>query len=290
MAGDWIKMRSNLWDDPRVAKIVDLTDSSEAAVIGGLYWLWATADQHTADGLLPGLSCRQIDRKTGVPGLGNALVAVGWIESSEEGVQIVNFEDHNGASAKKRAQTARRVANHKSGNAQSDGKTESGNSQINDGDGQGNAASVTQALPREREEKDKEEIPPNPPLPGGDEPGLPSAGKPKRERKVRCTLKTFIDQCREAGETAISGYRPLLEYVDGTGLPMDFVQLAWEVFKGEHLADGANERRLQADWRRHFLNYVTKGYYRLWYATAEGNFSLTTVGIQAKKIHFKEAA
>ncbi|MFU1946054.1 hypothetical protein ACLQ81_17000 [Bordetella avium] len=137
---------------------------------------------------------------------------------------------------------------------------------------------------------ESKEIPPNPPSPGGDEPGLPSAGKPKRERKVRCTLKTFIDQCREAGETAISGYQPLLEYVDGTGLPMDFVQLAWEVFKGEHLAGGANERRLQADWRRHFLNYVTKGYYRLWYANAEGHFSLTTVGIQAKKIHLKEAA
>ncbi|OZI56756.1 hypothetical protein [Bordetella genomosp. 4] len=135
----------------------------------------------------------------------------------------------------------------------------------------------------------KEEPPPNPP-PGGEEPVEPSANKPKRERKARCTLKTFIDQCRTAGETAISGYKPLLEYVDGTGLPMDFVQLAWEVFKSEHLAGGANDRRLQADWRRHFLNYVTKGYYRLWYANAEGHFSLTTVGIQAKKIHSKEAA
>lgn len=47
MAGDWIKMRSNLWDDPRVARICDLTDVGEAAVVGGLYWLWATADQHS---------------------------------------------------------------------------------------------------------------------------------------------------------------------------------------------------------------------------------------------------
>ncbi|RIQ51035.1 hypothetical protein [Bordetella avium] len=143
---------------------------------------------------------------------------------------------------------------------------------------------------KEGKGKEEDKDPPNPPLPGGDEPLPPSAAKPKRERKVRSSLKTFIDQCREAGETAISGYQPLLEYVDGTGLPMEFVQLAWEVFKGEHLAGGANERRLQADWRRHFLNYVTKGYYRLWYANAEGHFSLTTVGIQAKKIHLKEAA
>ncbi|MFY1939512.1 hypothetical protein ACOTCW_29175 [Achromobacter xylosoxidans] len=274
-------MRSNLWDDPRVARLVDLTDSSEAAVIGGLYWLWATADQHTADGFMPGLSCRQIDRKTGVSGLGQALVEIGWIEDRDEGIVIVNFEDHNGASAKKRAQTAKRVANHRSGNA---GETHDEDS--------GNAPSVTGALAREREEKDKEEIPPNPPLQGGEEPIQPSAAKPKRERKERCTLKTFIDRCRQAGETAISGYEPLRKYVDGVGLPMDFVQLAWDVFKSEHGPEGVNERRLQADWRRHFLNYVTKGYYRLWYAdAASGTYALTTQGIQAQRLYAqKEAA
>lgn len=278
MAGDWIKMRSNLWDDPRVARLVDLTDSSEAAVIGGLYWLWATADQHTADGFMPGLSCRQIDRKTGVQGLGQALVDIGWIEANADGVSIVNFEDHNGASAKKRAQTAKRVANHRSGNAVETHFNESGN-----------APSVTGALAREREEKE-EEIPPNPPCQGGEESDEPSADKPKRERKERCSLKTFLERCRAAGETAISGYEPLRKYVDGVELPMEFVQLSWDVFKAEHSPGGANERRLQADWRKHFLNYVTKGYYRLWYADAEGHFALTTVGIQAQKLHARRDA
>lgn len=153
----------------------------------------------------------------------------------------------------------------------------------------------TQANAQERQDKDKEEdkeeIPPNPPLQGGDKSEQPSATKPKRERKERCTLKTFIDRCRQAGETAISGYEPLRKYVDGVGLPMEFVQLAWDVFKAEHGADGIHERRMQADWRRHFLNYVTKGYYRLWYANAEGQFALTTQGVQAQRIHaHKEAA
>lgn len=278
MAGDWIKMRSNLWDDPRVARLVDLTDSSEAAVIGGLYWLWATADQHTADGFMPGLSCRQIDRKTGVQGLGQALVDIGWIEADADGVSIVNFEDHNGASAKKRAQTAKRVANHRSGNASETPLNESSN-----------APSVTGALAREREEKE-EELPPNPPCQGGEESDEPSADKPKRERKERCSLKTFLERCRAAGETAISGYEPLRKYVDGVELPMEFVQLSWDVFKAEHSPGGANERRLQADWRKHFLNYVTKGYYRLWYADAEGHFALTTVGIQAQKLHARRDA
>jgi len=278
MAGDWIKMRSNLWDDPRVARLVDLTDSSEAAVIGGLYWLWSTADQHTADGFMPGLSCRQIDRKTGVQGLGQALVDIGWIEADADGVSIVNFEDHNGASAKKRAQTAKRVANHRSGNAPETPLNESSN-----------APSVTGALAREREEKE-EELPPNPPCQGGEESNEPLADKPKRERKERCSLKTFLERCRAAGETAISGYEPLRKYVDGVELPMEFVQLSWDVFKAEHSPGGANERRLQADWRKHFLNYVTKGYYRLWYADAEGHFALTTAGIQAQKLHARRDA
>lgn len=133
--------------------------------------------------------------------------------------------------------------------------------------------------------------PPSPPSQGGGEPDEPSAAKPKRERKERCSLKTFLERCRDAGETAISGYEPLRKYVDGVELPMEFVQLAWDVFKAEHSPEGANERRLQADWRKHFLNYVTKGYYRLWYAdAANGTYSLTTQGIQAQRLHAHKEA
>lgn len=110
MAGDWIKMRGNLWDDPRVARIIDLTDSSEAAVIGALYWLWATADQHTEDGCMPGLTLRQIDRKTGVQGFGAALVAINWLRDDPQGVVLVSFEEHNGESAKRRCSDAKRKA------------------------------------------------------------------------------------------------------------------------------------------------------------------------------------
>ena len=59
MAGEWIKMRGNLWDDPRVGRIVDMTGTKEATVIGALYWLWATADQHTEDGCMPGVQPKQ---------------------------------------------------------------------------------------------------------------------------------------------------------------------------------------------------------------------------------------
>lgn len=88
MSSDWIKMRCNLWDDPRVSRICELTDEGEAAVVGALYWLWATADQHTESGVLMGLTLRQIDRKTGVNGFGQALCEVGWIADHPEGVSV----------------------------------------------------------------------------------------------------------------------------------------------------------------------------------------------------------
>ena len=105
---NWIKMRSNLWDDPRIARLCDLTGKKEAEVIGGLYWLWTMADVQTENGMLEGLSTATIDRKTAVKGLGAALVKVGWVLENEEGVEIARFDEHNGASAKRRAYEAKR--------------------------------------------------------------------------------------------------------------------------------------------------------------------------------------
>ncbi len=107
-------MRSNLWDDPRIARICDLTNKREAEVIGGLYWLWTMADEQTADGHLDGLSLAAIDRKTGIKNLGASLVKVGWILESEEGVEIARFEEHNGASAKRRAVMAKASSKYRS--------------------------------------------------------------------------------------------------------------------------------------------------------------------------------
>lgn len=157
MAGDWIKMRSNLWDDPRVARLCDLTGQTEAAVIGGLYWLWAMADQHSVDGVLEGLSLGQVDRKTGIKGFGQALEAVGWLDVEGDSLRIPEFESHNGTSAKKRALTARRVAAHKaSGNAADVSVGAVGGESVTPVCQSANAKVTPPALPREREEIEEE--------------------------------------------------------------------------------------------------------------------------------------
>lgn len=145
MAGDWIKMRSNLWDDPRVAMMCDLTDACEATIVGGLYWLWATADQHSEDGIMPGLTIRAIDRKTGIAGFGDALMSAGWLADHTEGVRIVRFEEHNGKSAKRRcSESVRKIS------ARNADKLQNECSTIGD-------ESQQSCAPREREEKENKE-------------------------------------------------------------------------------------------------------------------------------------
>lgn len=187
MAGDWIKMRGNLWDDPRVARICDLTDCGEAHAIGALYWLWSTADQHTEDGCMPGLTLRQIDRKTGLAGFGAALIEVGWLRDDPQGVVIANFEEHNGASAKKRCQTAQRVAKARSGNAH---ETQQGEV--------GNAPSVTGALAREEKRREEEQIPslltqaPARQTPDGPQLALVDAPKPRAKTVPDCPHQAIL--------------------------------------------------------------------------------------------------
>lgn len=135
------------------------------------------------------------------------------------------------------------------------------------------------------------DAPPNPPSPDGDEGAEnPTEKTPKRERKLRTALKTFLAACKANGVKPVTTYAPLMEYVEGVGLPADFLELAWDVFCREHLDGGTNAARLQADWQRHFANYVTKGYYRLWVCKPDGSFELTSVGQQARRFHAQEAA
>jgi hypothetical protein len=73
-----------------------------------LYWLWSSADEHSEDGIMPGLTIRSIDRKTGITGFGEALILIGWLADHPEGVRIVRFSEHNGTSAKRRCSESRR--------------------------------------------------------------------------------------------------------------------------------------------------------------------------------------
>ena len=114
LAGEWIKMRVGLWDDPRVAVMAAKMGQPEATVIGCLFRLWTLGDQHTEDGTLLGMTPDILDRKTGVDGFSEAAVSVGWLEEFEGGLRIPRFDEHNGQSAKRRSQHAKSTSKRRS--------------------------------------------------------------------------------------------------------------------------------------------------------------------------------
>lgn len=254
-------MRSNLWDHPKVAKIVDMTDSTEATVVGALYWLWSTADQHTEDGTLHGLTCKGIDRKTGVPGFAQALCAIGWLADHPEGVRVVDFEEHNGTSAKKRCQTAKRVANFTAANAKPTQEAEPTN-----------APSVSDALARE--EKRREES--NTPIPpeGADKP------IPEKQKTPAIALPTWLEKIKATGEKAIPEDDEVFAYAENVGIPAEHLRICWREFRARYSQPEAKRYR---DWRSVFRKAVRGNWFKLWWVDSAGVYSLTTCGKQAEK-------
>lgn len=106
MAGDWIKMRVDLQDDPAVVFLCDTLEMDEFAIIGRLHKLWAWADKHTSDGCTTGVTPKWLDRFVSAPGFFAALESVGWISFVEGVLQFPSFEIHNGKSAKNRCEQA----------------------------------------------------------------------------------------------------------------------------------------------------------------------------------------
>jgi DNA replication protein DnaT len=109
----WIKIATSTPDKPEVFKLSELLRIDPNEALGKLVRFWLWADGQTTDGNAASVSKALLDRITHQPGFTDALVSVGWLTQSGESFYIPNFERHNGNSAKSRALTAKRVAEHK---------------------------------------------------------------------------------------------------------------------------------------------------------------------------------
>jgi hypothetical protein len=135
MAGDWIKCEHTTPDKPEVVKLASLLGVDQDLVVGKLVRLWIWADQQSLDGNALSVTDSFIDRITFLSGFAIALRKVGWLEGRDGRFSIPNFDRHNGQSAKKRAQTSKRVAKSRGEDPKAC-----------------NAKSVTPALPEKRRE------------------------------------------------------------------------------------------------------------------------------------------
>ncbi|NBW22754.1 MAG: hypothetical protein EBR82_83895, partial [Caulobacteraceae bacterium] len=152
MAGDWIKVEAATPDKPEVIAMAELLQIDQDAVVGKLIRIWLWADQQTFDGNAGGngvsVTFAFLDRCAHVTGFGKAMEAVGWLVREDDGrLSFPRFSRHNGTTAKTRALTAKRVAEHRnSGKGRSGSSNAARNVTCN-------ASSVTAELPREEIEK-----------------------------------------------------------------------------------------------------------------------------------------
>lgn len=108
MAGDWIKMGKDLLTHPKVVRMSSALRADKLRTVGGLFAVWCLFDTHSVDGQLSGYSHETIDEEIRFPGFSAAMEAVGWLKSDAEGTSLPDFEEHNGQSAKRRAQETER--------------------------------------------------------------------------------------------------------------------------------------------------------------------------------------
>lgn len=146
MAGDWIKVEVVTPDKPEVHQMADILQIDPDAVVGKLLRIWIWADQQTYDGNAHSVTKSLLDRITCVTGFADAMQQVGWLTFWNNGYTFPRFSRHNGKTAKRRAQAAKRVESHRKCNAES-------------------VTDPLQERYQRREEKRREEIIPHPPTP-----------------------------------------------------------------------------------------------------------------------------
>lgn len=172
--------------------------------VGALLPLWHSVNENASDdAVMRDATLFEIDTIAGVPGLGEALVAVGWVEvlPNGEGLHFLNFHEYNtvgrqrSAGAKTGAQRSKEYRDRKKGQTVT-------------------SRDVTQNVTRDhREEKSREEkkTPPNPPPGGGG--GVDPASQQKAEAVCRAV------QAQGIGDATATN-PALLAYI-GQGVPLE---------------------------------------------------------------------
>lgn len=124
MAVEWIKMRSSLLADFKVRRIANLlvlneafcewcsvtlryeiryercnacaTDFIARATISSLLAVWSSVNEGAlADGIVHGMTLKEVDDIAGMPGFGSAMAEVEWLTEVEGGIQFPNFSEYN---------------------------------------------------------------------------------------------------------------------------------------------------------------------------------------------------
>lgn len=107
MAGDWLKIREDLHEDPAVVRIATWMKVRPEVVVGYLVRFWGWVSRNSTDGVVANLSLDEIEGVLNLPHFLGFLCRVGWLEviegETETQVIVPKFDRHLSNPSKARA-------------------------------------------------------------------------------------------------------------------------------------------------------------------------------------------
>lgn len=106
----WIKIRHKLLRSPKLFILMRELAISQAEAVGLFVMALAIFDEHSEDGLLKNTTPDVLDSMVGKEGFTELISRdfIGWIDITEEGIRIKDWDKHNSVEAKKKAIQSKR--------------------------------------------------------------------------------------------------------------------------------------------------------------------------------------
>jgi len=108
MAGLWIEWEKGLVRKPEVLRIARTMQCTPQHAAACCMMVWEWAEDVTENGVIPGVTAAEVSFAAGVAGIGEAMVAAGWLLESGDSIVLPNWDRHNGEPSKRRAVDALR--------------------------------------------------------------------------------------------------------------------------------------------------------------------------------------
>ncbi len=116
------------------------------------------------------------------------------------------------------------------------------------------------------------------------EPPIPPKGGSRTRKKSEAgSFKDYCKSCKVAKTLPIPEDCEVFNYAEKCGLSHEFLRLHWLEFRDRYSQEDAKKYKA---WPTVFCKSVRGNWFKLWYANPDGTgYTLTTVGIQADKLH-----
>ena len=109
MAGHWIRWEKGLVRKPEVLRIARTLGCTPQHAAGCCMLVWEWAEDVTENGIIDGVTAADVSFAAGVEGIGEAMLAAGWLLEMDDGVALPNWDRYNSEPSKRRALNALRM-------------------------------------------------------------------------------------------------------------------------------------------------------------------------------------